>query len=119
MLKKTLISMAMVLLFVTVCLADDLLSGHWAGKIMDQYDVAFDFKADAAKLTGNVTGPDGQTAPISDGVIKADSIFFKMAGQTGEKLDIKGRLKGDVLSISFSVNGMDIACDLKKTAPAK
>jgi hypothetical protein len=119
MLKKTLISMAMVLLFVTVCLADDLLSGHWTGKIMDQYDVAFDFKADAAKLTGNVTGPDGTSNPISDGVIKADSIFFKMPGQSGDKLDVKGKLKGEVLSISFNVSGMDIACDLKKTASTR
>jgi hypothetical protein len=79
MLKKTLLSVVMVLVIVTVCLADDLLSGHWAGKIMDQYDIAYDLKADGAVLTGTVTGPDGDSAAITDGLIKADSIFFKNA----------------------------------------
>jgi hypothetical protein len=116
MLKKTLISAAMVLLLVTVCLAEDLLTGHWAGKIMDTYDVAFDFKADGAKLDGSVTGPDGKAAPISDGHIKADSIFFKMPSQTGDLLDVKGKLNGEVLSIAFSVGSTDITCDLKKVA---
>jgi hypothetical protein len=116
MLKKTLIPVAMVLLLTAFCLADNLLTGHWAGKIMDQYDIAYDFKADSTTFTGTVTGPDGTSNPISNGVIKTDSIFFKMPSQTGELIPVKGKLKGDVLSIAFTAQGFDITCDLKKTA---
>ncbi len=115
MLKKTLIPVAMVLLLTAFCLADNLLTGHWTGKIMDQYDIAYDFKADSTTFTGTVTGPDGNSSPISNGVIKVDSIFFKMPSQTGELIPVKGKLKGDVLSIAFTAQGFDITCDLKKT----
>ena len=115
MLKRTFISVAIVLLFVTVCLAEDLITGHWAGKIMETYDIAYDFKADGAKLTGTVAGTDGKQSPISDGVIKADSIFFKMPGQTGDLIAVKGKVKGDVLSIAFTASGIDLTCELKKS----
>jgi len=115
MLKKTFISVAIVLLFVTVCFAEDLISGHWAGKIMDTYDLAFDFKADGTKLTGTMSATDGKPSPISDGVIKADSVFFKILSHTGDLVPVKGKIKGDVLSIAFTTSGMDITCDLKKS----
>ena len=116
MLKKTLIPVAMVLLLAAFRLADNPLTGHWAGKIMDQYDIAYDFKADSTTFTGTVTGPEGNSSPISNGVIKVDSIFFKMPSQTGgDAIPVKGKLKGDVLSIAFTTQGFDITCDLKKT----
>jgi hypothetical protein len=117
MLKKTLIAVVIVLVLTAFCLADNLLTGHWTGKIMDQYDVAFDFKADSTTLTGTVTGPDGNSSPISNGVIKVDSIFFKMPSQAGgDAIPVKGKLKADMLSIAFTTQGFDITCDLKKTA---
>ena len=103
-----------MLLFVTICFAEDLITGHWAGKIMEQYDIAYDFKADGTKLTGTVTGSEGKPSPISDGVIKADSIFFKMPSQSGDLIPVKGKIKADVLSIAFTTSGFDITCDLKK-----
>jgi len=115
MLKRTFISVATVLLFVTVCFAQDLITGHWAGRIMDAFDLAYDFKADGTKLTGTVSGSDGKPSPISDGVIKGDSIFFKMPSQSGDLLDVKGKVKGDVLSIAFTASGFDVTCDLKKS----
>jgi hypothetical protein len=115
MLKKIFVSVATVLLFVTVCFAQDLITGHWAGRIMDAFDLAYDFKADGTKLTGTVLGSDGEPSPISNGVIKGDSIFFKMPVQSGDLVDVKGKVKGGVLSIAFTASGYDITCDLKKS----
>jgi len=115
MLKRTFFSVIIVLLFVTICFAQDLITGHWSGKVMDMYDLAFDFKADGTKLTGTMTATDGKPSPISDGVIKADSVFFKIISHTGDLVPVKGKVKGDVLSIAFTTSGTDITCDLKKS----
>lgn len=110
-------SAAMVLLLVTVCLAQDLISGHWVGKVMNTYDLIYDFKADGTKLIGTVTGArqDGKPSPITDGVIKGDSLFFKMPSQMGVDFAVKGKVKGDTLSIAFTAMGTDIDTKLVRT----
>lgn len=116
MLKKTLLSTAVILLMVTLCFAADLISGHWLGKIMGAYDIILDLKTDGNKLTGTVSGgtADGKPKPISDGMVKGDSIFFKMPSQTGDPFDVKGKVKADSLSIYFNAMGVDINTTLKK-----
>lgn len=118
MLKKSFLFAAMALLIVTVSIAQDIISGHWVGKVMDTYDLVYDLKAEGNKLSGTVNGAtlDGKPAPITDGVIKGDSVFFKTPSQSGEILFVKGKVKDDVLSIAFTAMGFDVAADLKKTA---
>lgn len=114
--KKILLSAIALLVIVTVCFAQDLISGHWVGKIMDTYEIAYDFKTNGNKLTGTVTGgtQDGKPQPISNGVIKGDSLFFKMPSQTGQDFAVKGCVKGDSLNIAFNAMGTDINAVLKR-----
>lgn len=113
--KKTLLSALFSIAVIAICFAADGLSGHWTGKIMDQYDVAYDFKADGEKFTGSTKGPDGNVIEIKDGVIKGDDVSFSIPIMDNVT-PIKGKLKGDVLTLSFSINGNDITFDLKKSA---
>lgn len=117
MLKKTSLSTGALMLIVTTCLAQDLISGHWAGKIMNTYDIIYDFRGDGNKLTGTVTGgrQDGKSEPISDGIIKGDSVFFNMPAQTGGNYYVRGKLKGDTLSIVFDAMGNDIGTKLVRS----
>jgi hypothetical protein len=114
MIKKMLLSALLMVAVVTVSFAADL-TGHWTGKINDQFDVAYDFKADGNTFTGTTKGPDGAVIDIKDGVINGDDITFSFP-LMGNVTPIKGKLKGDVLTLSFSINGMDITFDLKKDA---
>lgn len=117
MLKKISLSTGLLTLIFTVCIAQELISGHWTGKIMNTYDIIYDFKADGNKLTGTITGgrQDGKPEPISDGVIKGDSVFFNMPSQMGSDLYVKGKVKGDTLSINFNAMGTDINTKLVRS----
>lgn len=90
-------------------------AGHWTGKVMNQYDVAYDFKVEGNLLTGKNIHPDGSITDISNGKTNADSLSFDTLIR-GELTHILGKLSGDVLTLTFSVQGNDATVDLKKTA---
>ena len=75
MTKKFLLSALLILAVVTICFAAEI-TGHWTGKINDQFDIAYDFKADGTTLTGTTKGPDGNVITIKNGLIKGDSLSF-------------------------------------------
>nr|WP_294794791.1 hypothetical protein [uncultured Mucilaginibacter sp.] len=88
--------------------------GHWAGRINDQIDLAYDFKAEGEKITGTMTGPDGTPVPISDIVVNGNAMTFNL-DIMGNKTAAKGKLNGELLTISFGFQDRDITIDLKKT----
>ena len=116
MTKKFFLSSFLVLAIVTICFAADI-TGHWTGRINDQFDVAYDFKTDGTTLKGTSTGPDGNVIEIKNGVIKGDSVSFILPIMDNN-VPIKGVVKGDVMSLSMSFNGNPMSFDLKKE-PAK
>ncbi len=62
----------------------------------------FAFKAEGAKLTGTVSGRQGDT-PITDGKINGDEISFSVVrnfqGQE-RKIEYKGKIAGDEIKLS-------------------
>ena len=109
-----LLSVLLVLAVVTFCFAAEI-TGHWTGRINDQFDVAYDFKADGTTLTGTTKGPDGNVIEIKNGLVKGDSVSFTLPIMDNE-FPIKGFVKGDVMSLSMSFNGNPMTFELKKDA---
>ncbi|HEY4323978.1 MAG TPA: hypothetical protein VGN20_08320 [Mucilaginibacter sp.] len=99
MMKKTLTTAFLVMAFVAFCFAQDI-TGKWSGRIMDQFDVTYDFKVDGEKLTGNTSGPDGTPVPIQNGVIKGDDLSF-MIHIMDNDMKITGKVKGDVVTLTM------------------
>jgi len=114
MLKKTITTAMMVIAFVTFCFAQDI-TGKWSGRIMDQFDVTYDFKVDGEKLTGNTTGPDGSVVPLQDGVIKGDDLSFTIHIMDND-MKVTGKVKGTVITLTMPGmgGGEPVSFDLKK-----
>lgn len=104
MIKKLSTTAALVMVIITACFAADI-TGKWTGKIMDQYDIAYNFKVDGEKLTGSTTGPEGNVINIQDGVIKGDDLSFGIHIMDTD-MKITGKVKDDVITLVFpGMNG--------------
>ncbi len=114
MIRKILLIVAIAIGSISIAAAQDV-TGHWTGRVMNQYDVAYDFKVDGHVLTGKDTHPDGSVSDITNGKIDADSLSFDVPIQN-ELTHVKGKLSGEVLTLSLSVMGNDVTIPLKKTA---
>ncbi|MEO6851544.1 MAG: hypothetical protein ABI203_07165 [Mucilaginibacter sp.] len=112
MIKKALTTVFLVMAFATFCFAQDI-SGNWKGTINDQFEVHYTFKVDGEKLTGSSKAPDGTDRVISDGVIKGDDFSFNM-NIRGNPTKVTGKIKGEVITLSFSINDNDVKVDLTK-----
>jgi len=115
MTKKILLSLFFTLSISFLFAQDNNITGHWSGKVMNQYDVTYDFVAQGDSLTGKDTHYDGSVSDISNGKVIGDSISFTVPIQ-GQMTPVTGKLKGEVLTINLSVQGYDISADLKKSA---
>jgi hypothetical protein len=115
MTKKILLSLFFTLSISFLFAQDNNITGHWTGKVMNQYDVTYDFVAQGDSLTGKDTHYDGSVSDISNGKVIGDSISFTVPIQ-GQMTPVTGKLKGGVLTINLSVQGYDISADLKKSA---
>lgn len=114
--KKIVFTLAFTFLSVTFLFAQSGdLTGHWAGKVMEQYDIAYDFVSTGDSLSGKSVHADGTTSDISNGKINGDSISYDVPVR-GDLTHVTGKLSGDVLTIYFSYQGYDLSADLKKTA---
>lgn len=91
------------------------LTGHWTGKVMEQYDIAYDFVSTGDSLSGKSIHPDGTASEISNGKVNGDSISYDVPIR-GDLTHVTGKLSGDVLTIYFSYQGYDLSAELKKTA---
>ncbi len=89
-------------------------TGHWTGKVMNQYDVIYDLVAKGDSLTGKSIHADGSVSDISNGKIMGDSISYEIPVR-GETTHVTGKLTSDVLTIRFTYQGYDLSADLKKT----
>ena len=110
--KKFLLFMLCSIIFLSAASAQDI-NGHWTGTVMDQYKVAYDFKVQGDSLTGKDTHPDGSVSDISNGKINGGTLSFDVPIQ-GEMTHVTGKVKGDVVTLTFAVQGNDLKLDLKK-----
>ena len=110
--RVVILSAVMVLAAITLGLAAGV-DGKWVAQVPGQggqtREVTFNFKAEGAKLTGTVSGRQGDT-PISDGTIKGDDISFtqsfEMQGNS-IKLTYTGKVSGDEIKMTRKREGSD------------
>lgn len=110
--KKTLILALCIIASVSYLSAQDI-TGHWTGKVMNQYDIAYDFQVQGNVLTGKDTHPDGSVSDISNGKINADSLSYDVPIQ-GTMTHITGKIHDGIITLKYSIQENDITTDLKK-----
>lgn len=110
--RMVILSAVLILGAISEALAANI-DGKWVAQVPGQggqmREVTFTFKAEGDKLTGTVTGRQGDVA-ISDGTIKGDDISFTQAfnvGGNAGKLVYKGKVSGDEIRFTRTVEGMD------------
>jgi hypothetical protein len=110
--RVIILSAVMVLAGIVLARAANV-DGKWVAQVPGQggqtREVTFNFKADGAKLTGTVSGRQGDT-PISDGTVKGDDISFtqtfEMQGNS-VKLTYTGKVTGDEIKMTRKREGSD------------
>ena len=107
--------------FLTICLVLAGISlvyaagidGKWIAQVPGRdgqtRETTFNFKVEADKLTGTVSGRQGDTA-FSDGKIKGDEISFIVTANFGGnevKILYKGKVAGDEIKFTRTREGSD------------
>lgn len=94
---------------VIFCLASVNPTGNWKGLLRmndgSEYPLSYKLNADGNKLTGSVETTLG-VSPITDGVIKGDSIMFNVS-YNGQDIPNKGKCYPDSIGMNITV-GYDI-----------
>jgi len=110
--KQIALFLFLTIISVSVVCAQDI-TGHWTGKVMNQYDVAYDFKVQGDTLTGKNTHADGSVSDISNGIVGGDTLAFDVPIR-GTLTHVTGKIKGDIITLSLSVMDNDVSFDIKK-----
>ena len=110
--RIVLLSACFVFAFLAIAWAADV-SGKWTAQVPGRggqtRETTFTFKAEGNKLTGTVSGMQGDN-PISDGKIDGDNISFTVALSAGGneiKLLYKGKVAGDEIKFTRTREGGD------------
>ena len=91
-------------LLAGVVLAADI-TGNWTGSFTmgdNQLTLTYMFKQDGEKLTGSVTGPQGNPLPLDDGKVQGDKVSFSVTAETPNgafKILNEGTIKGDEITL--------------------
>jgi hypothetical protein len=109
------------ILFLSVCFVFAALTLVWAADVSGKWtaqvpgrggqtrEATFNFKAEGDKLTGTMTGMQGDI-PISDGKIDGDNISFTTVVKFNDnefKLLYKGKVSGDEIKFTRTREGGD------------
>jgi hypothetical protein len=103
---------AFVLAAAALAWAADI-NGKWVAQVPGRggqtRETTFTFKAEGGKLTGTVSGMQGE-APIADGIIKGDDISFTQTftppqGGDAIKVVYKGKISGDEIKFTRAREG--------------
>ena len=98
--------------FAAAAFAADI-SGNWTGTSQmgdNPFTLTYVFKQDGEKLTGTVTGPQGDPMPLNDGKVVGDKVTFSIQvdmGGTPAKFSTKGVIKGDEITLTTTMEGGD------------
>jgi hypothetical protein len=86
------------------------LTGAWTGNMAvpngDSFQLTFTFKQDSAKLTGTVSGPQGDPLEITDGKVDGDKIFF-IVSFNGMTIKHDGVVTGDTIKLTTKSDNVD------------
>jgi hypothetical protein len=110
--RTVLLSVCFVFAALSLAWAADI-DGKWTAQVPGRggqtRETTFTFKAEGEKLTGTVSGMQGDN-PIADGKISGDEISFtvKLNFQGNERtLLYKGKISGDEIKMTRSLQGGD------------
>jgi hypothetical protein len=112
--KSRVILLAITLTIVVAALvwAADV-SGKWTAQVPGRggqtRETTFNFKVDGEKLTGTISGMQGDI-PISDGKVKGDEISFIVTmsfGGNDIKMTYKGKVSGDEIKFTRTREGSE------------
>ena len=105
------VTVAVAILVAVVQAAD--VTGKWTGQVPTRdggtRDATFNFKQDGEKLTGTMTGPQGDIE-LKDGAVKGDDVSFNVAlsfGGNDVKLIYKGKVAGEEIKFTRTREGND------------
>jgi len=102
--KKILLSIALVLTVVTVCLAASV-DGVWKGLVEGQYNLSLTLKNDGGKLTGVFALVDNN--PKSENPDEAGYTPY-VAAQMGKNTISDGKVDGDNIQFTTTFNGKPV-----------
>ena len=104
------LSVCFVLAALTAVWAEDI-TGKWVAQVPGQggqtRETTITLKAEGEKLTGTISGRQGDTA-ISDGKVKGDDVSFTVTREVqGNTLKFvyKGKVSGDEIKFTRTVEG--------------
>ena len=110
--KQFLFAFALIVAAAASVQAADV-TGKWTAQVPGRggqtRETTFNFKAEGEKLTGTMSGMQGDQ-PIADGKLKGDDISFSMtlSFQGNEmKMTYKGKLAGDEIKFTRQREGTD------------
>lgn len=110
--RIALLTVCFVLGGIALVYAADV-NGKWVAQVPGRdgqtRETTFNFKVEADKLTGTVSGRGGDTA-FSDGKLKGDDISFTVTANfqgTEVKLLYKGKISGDEIKFTRTREGGD------------
>jgi hypothetical protein len=98
-------------IFCCAAFAADI-TGNWSGTMQmgDQgFPLTYAFKQAGEKITGTVTGPQGDPLELKDGKVAGDKISFYVnvdMGGTPAKFASEGVIKGEEITLTTKAEGM-------------
>ena len=98
---------ACFLLIASTLYAADV-AGTWKGQMDTGRAVVFQFKTEGNKVSGTMSGPNGEPRPITSGELKDDSISFTVASEwegNPVKLSVKGTVTASEMKLTVSSEG--------------
>src|SRR5215207_8271892 len=95
-----------VLLSASLAMAADV-AGKWSGQVPrrggEMADATFVFKSEGGKVTGTMTGPQGEVT-LEDVTVTGDQISFSSVGGNA-KIMFKGTVAGDEMKMTRAREG--------------
>ena len=114
-------SMKSRIVFLSACFVFAVVAQAWAADVSGKWtaqvpgrggqttETTFTFKAEGAKLTGSMSGQQGET-PIADGKIDGDNISFSVKRNfngTDIVIVYKGKVAGDEIKFTRTIEGRE------------
>lgn len=108
--RSVLLAAIVMMICAVLALAADV-TGKWTAQVPGRggqmMETTFNFKVDGEKLTGTVSGMQGDN-PISDGKVKGDDVSFVVTmsfGGNEVKMLYKGKASGDEIKFTREREG--------------
>ncbi|HUS05552.1 MAG TPA: hypothetical protein VMZ52_04620 [Bryobacteraceae bacterium] len=104
--NQTMKLLALGLCILCAVMAAEGVAGKWSGQVPSRNSAAeatFIFKVDGDKLTGTLSGPQGEVE-LQDGKVSANQISFSVPGGNA-KVAFEGKVSGDQIKMTRTREG--------------